>query len=73
LKVGQVVGRTDKTGKTVEDRPVSAADFMATVFTALGIDPKKSRETPDGRPISVVDPSGKPVSEVLNLAPEEKR
>ena len=73
LKVGQVVGRTDKTGKTVEDRPVSAADFMATVFTALGIDSKKSRETPDGRPISVVDPGGKSVSEVLNLAPEEKR
>ncbi len=66
LKLGQVVGKTDATGKTVEDKPVSAGDFMATILTALNIDPKKTYETPDGRPISLVDAKGKAVEDVLN-------
>lgn len=65
LKLGQVVGRTDATGKTVEDRPVGAADFMATVFRALGIDPERTHQTPDGRPVALVERTGRAVDEVL--------
>lgn len=66
LKVGQAVGKTDATGKTVADRPVTAADFMATVLSALKVEPTKTYETPDGRPISLVEKSGTAVGEVLN-------
>ena len=31
MKVGQVVGSTDASGTDVKDRPISSADFMATV------------------------------------------
>ena len=37
------------------DRPVTPADLAATLYTALGIDPNHQFETPDGRPIRLVD------------------
>jgi hypothetical protein len=36
VKGGRAIGRTDKEGGTVEDRPVSAVDFMAAVCHARG-------------------------------------
>ena len=65
IKGGQVIGRTDKEGATVEDRPVSAIDFMATVCTVLGIDHTKQRDAQTGRPIRVVDKGAKPISEIV--------
>lgn len=65
VKGGAVVGRTEKTGRDVADRPVSAPDFLATVCTALGINPRKEYTTPTGRPIRIVDKSARPVTEVL--------
>src|SRR5205807_7234803 len=38
LKLGQVIGKTSKDGDVVEERPINAIDFMATVCKALGID-----------------------------------
>jgi hypothetical protein len=64
VKGGQVIGRTDKTGATVADRPVSTADFFATVCELLGIDYKAERDTPGGRPLPRVEKSGKPVREL---------
>jgi hypothetical protein len=65
IKGGQVVGRTSADGMTVEDRPVSVPDLLATVCTALGIDPTKQNVSNVGRPIRVVDPSGAAVAEIL--------
>ena len=39
---------------TVTDRPVTVADFLATVFTAVGVDPAAENRTWDGRPIPLV-------------------
>lgn len=54
VKGGQVIGRTDRRGMTVEDRPVSVSDFGATIYQGLGIDYKK-RNWVAGRPIGLVD------------------
>jgi uncharacterized protein (DUF1501 family) len=54
VKGGRVVGKTDKDGMTVADRPVSVSDFLATVFTAVGVDPAAENRTWDGRPIPLV-------------------
>jgi uncharacterized protein (DUF1501 family) len=62
---GQAVGRTSKDGATVEDRPVSVPDLMATICLALGLDPKKQNQSNVNRPIRLADPSAEPVKEVL--------
>ncbi len=55
---GKVVGATDKEGAYVTDRPVRPADVAHTVYSALGIDPKKELRTPEGRPISILNEGG---------------
>ncbi|HSI33033.1 MAG: DUF1501 domain-containing protein [Phycisphaerae bacterium] len=58
IKGGQVIGRTDRTGSTVEDRPISVPDFLGTVCTVLGIDYKRKNHPADvDRPIPIVDTS----------------
>jgi uncharacterized protein (DUF1501 family) len=53
VKGGQAVGNTGKDGAGVVDRPVGVSDFLATVFTAVGVDPAKENFT-EGRPIRLV-------------------
>lgn len=65
LKTGQVIGKTDKTGAAVAERPVSVKDFMATVCKALGIDTSKEFITRTGRPMRTVDKGEKPIQELL--------
>lgn len=40
VKTGMVIGASDTFGAVASDRPVSVADFAATVYYALGLDPK---------------------------------
>ncbi len=40
VKRGLVYGETDKDGIDVQDSPVTEADFFATVYASLGIDPE---------------------------------
>ncbi len=65
IRGGQVVGRTSADGMTVEDRPVSTPDLLATICLGLGLDPKKQNMSNVGRPIRLVDPTAEPVTEVL--------
>ena len=65
IKGGQVVGKTDKEGAAVVDRPINALDFMATVCTALGIDHTKQNTTPNNRPVRIVDKGAKVVKELF--------
>ncbi len=55
MRGGQVIGKTDKEGASVVDRPTSAQDFLATVCELMGIDHTKKNETPNGRPIQIVE------------------
>ncbi len=66
IKGGQFIGKTSADGMTVEDRPVTHADLMATVCKALGLDPMKQNMSNVGRPIRLANPEAKPVTEVLS-------
>lgn len=55
IRGGQVVGRTDRDAATVTDRPISVVDFMATLCRILNIDYTKNNDSPDGRPVRIVD------------------
>ena len=62
---GQVIGRTDKEGAAVEDRSVSAIDFMATICKVLGIDYSKQNNTSIGRPIRIAEKGATPIKELF--------
>jgi hypothetical protein len=65
IKGGQVIGRTDRTGAVIEDRPVSGPDLLATVCKAIGVDATRQNLSNIGRPIRIVTKTGKPVAEAL--------
>lgn len=65
IRGGQAIGRTSADGMTVDDRPVSVADLLATVCQALGLDVKKQNMSNVGRPIRLVDPQANPIREAL--------
>jgi hypothetical protein len=65
IKGGQAVGKTSADGMEIKERPVSVADFMATICKALGIDPEKQNNSNVGRPIRIADKSAKPITEVV--------
>ncbi len=65
VRGGQVIGRTDRQGAAVIDRPISVRDFMATVCRILGIDYTKELDTPAGRPVHLVDKGGLPIAELF--------
>jgi len=65
IRGGRVVGRTDSDAGTVTDRPVNCIQFMATVCRILGIDHTKMNNTPNGRPVRIVDRGGEPVREII--------
>jgi uncharacterized protein (DUF1501 family) len=62
---GQVVGRTDKLGAAVEERPIRPNDFLATVSKLLDVDYTKTYHSPRGRPIRIVEPGEKLIEEVV--------
>ncbi len=64
VKGGQAIGSTGKDGVAVVERPVGAADFLATVIKAVGVDPAKENHTWEGRPIPLVK-GGKALEELV--------
>ncbi|MBY0526626.1 MAG: DUF1501 domain-containing protein [Gemmataceae bacterium] len=66
VKGGQVIGRTDKNGAIVEDRPVSAPDFFATICEVLGVNYTKLNNPPGGRRIPIVEKGANPIKEIFS-------
>ena len=66
IKGGQCIGETSVDGMEVKDRPVSAADLLATICQSAGVDPMKQNMSNVGRPIRIADPEGKPIVEILS-------
>ena len=63
IRGGQVIGKSDETGSTPADRPVSPEDVASTLYSALGIDYNKQYITPTGRPIHLAA-NGAPIKEL---------
>jgi uncharacterized protein (DUF1501 family) len=65
IKTGQVVGKTDARGGTVDGTPIRVVDFMATVCKILGIDYTKQVLSKGGRPHRIVDKGANVVQELF--------
>jgi uncharacterized protein (DUF1501 family) len=65
MKVGQVIGATDRHAGAVVSRPVSYQDVFATLYHNLGIDPDATTLTdPNRRPQHLLD-QGQPIRELV--------
>jgi hypothetical protein len=64
VKGGAVYGATDADGKDVKDNPVTEGDLFATIYTALGINPR-ARHFVGTRPIWATPEGSKPVKDIL--------
>lgn len=63
LRMGQVVGSTDRLGERPQDRPLSPDDLWATVYRHLGIDTEQTFLDRSGRPMPIL-PDGGPIREL---------
>lgn len=61
---GLVLGQTDRQGAFVTRRPVAPADVAYTIYEAVGVDPHRWINHPEGRPVEILD-RGEPVRELF--------
>ncbi|MCP4192585.1 MAG: DUF1501 domain-containing protein [Planctomycetaceae bacterium] len=59
IRGGQVYGSSDVQGAAPHDNPCTPADFHATVYRAMGIDPREELRDAAGRPFQICH--GKPL------------
>lgn len=64
IRGGQAYGRTDADGREVLDNPVTEGDLFATIYTALGINPRV-RHYVGTRPIWATPEGSRPVRALL--------
>ena len=65
MKVGQVIGSTDKLGGSAASRPVHYQDVLATVYHNLGIDPHAFIQDKADRPVTILPPTAEPIRELI--------
>ena len=65
LKVGQVLGSTDKLGSDVLDRPLHYQQILATLYHTVGIGDDPSINDIAGRRLPILDPGIRPISELI--------
>lgn len=64
IRGGQVYGATDTDGREVRDNPASEGDLFATIYTALGINPR-ARHYAGLRPIWATPEGARPIRSLL--------
>ena len=64
IRGGQVYGSTDATGRDVKENPVSEGDLFATIYAALGINPR-AKHYHGVRPIWLTPEGSQPVKSLL--------
>ncbi|MGI9473678.1 MAG: DUF1501 domain-containing protein [Rubripirellula sp.] len=62
---GRVIGRSDSVGEGPADDPVTPSDLAATIYTLLGIDPKRELHTRDGRPVRIAPYEARVVRDLI--------
>lgn len=64
LRMGQVVGATNRKGEQPTERPLSPEDVIRTVYHVLEIDPHREFPNESGRPMPVLN-QGQPIAELI--------
>ena len=64
LRMGQVVGSTNRLGEVPQERPLSPNDLWATAYRHLGIDTELTFPDLSGRPMPIL-PDGEPIRELV--------
>jgi hypothetical protein len=64
LRMGQVIGATNRKGEQPTDRPLRPEDVIRTVYHVLGVDPLHDFPNEAGRPMPVLN-QGKPIAELV--------
>ncbi len=64
IQGGQAYGRTSRDGTQIEEGQMSIGDVLATLCTALGVEPSHENETETGRPIRLAE--GRPIRDLLS-------
>lgn len=65
IRGGTCYGKTSEDGQDILENRVTVPELLATVCTALGIDPTKQNMSRIGRPIPIVDHFTTPIAGVL--------
>ena len=65
VPAGRAVGATDERGAQIVERPIAIADLFATFAQLLGFDGSRKFQASTNRPVTLVDPNGAAVSELL--------
>jgi uncharacterized protein (DUF1501 family) len=64
LRMGQVIGATNRRGEYPVERPLTPKDLLATIYRHLGIDPRVEFRDFAGRPVPIL-PDGEPIRELI--------
>lgn len=65
IRRGQLIGETDDRGEEPVFQPVSPADVFATLLRAMGLPADERLQSPDGRPVPVIDPHATLIEDML--------
>ncbi len=65
MKVGQVIGATDKLGASAVNRPVHFRDVLATIYHNLGIDSHSFIRDKADRPVNILPPGTEVIRELV--------
>jgi hypothetical protein len=64
LRMGQVVGASDRRGENPVGRPFRTQNVLATLYNVLGIDPATTFPDHNGRPLFLLKQTG-PIAELI--------
>jgi hypothetical protein len=64
IQGGVVYGASDADGKEVKDSPVTEGDLFATIYTALGVNPRV-RHMVGTRPVWATPEGSKPIRAIM--------
>jgi hypothetical protein len=65
MKVGQVIGATDRMGSYATSNPVHYLDVLATVYHRLGIDPHTFVNDKTDRPVMILPSTAEPIPQLI--------
>jgi hypothetical protein len=65
MRVGQVIGSTDKTGGYAETRAIHYRDVLATVYHNLGIESHQYVRDINERPVLILSETAQPIKELI--------